>query len=118
MNDHPPHLSPMAAQTERLLIDDYARTISTTVGLYAGRNPQPKFTIDADDLAEIIGKKYAYAVMRRCRFILIGGEWVRPAPFGDSELEIYAEDLAPTLRAARKALDPLNLLAPFMAGAL
>ncbi len=118
MNDLSPHLSQMAIETERRLIDDYAATVFAAVGVYAGHNPQPKFVLDASDLEELIGKKYAYALMRRCRFRLIGGEWVRSTPFGDEVVELYAEDLAPSLRAARKALDPLNLLAPFMAGAL
>lgn len=118
MNDLSHHLSHMAIETERRLIDDFAATIFAAVGVYVGRNPQPKFVLEAFDLEEVIGKKYAYLVMRRCRFRLIGGEWVRPAPFGDDVVELYAEDLAPALRAARKALDPLKLLAPYMAGAL
>lgn len=118
MNDLSPHLTPMAAQTERLLIDDFARTILAAVNVYLGRNPQPKFKIYADDLEEVIGKKYAYTVMRRCRFVLLEGEWVRPTPYGDDEVAIYAEDLAPALRAGRKALDPLGLLTPYFVGAL
>lgn len=117
MNElHPHAVGPLTYTTERALLREYASILTTAVvANYQVNEARPEVTMDAADIEDVLGKKYGYMTMRRCKFTLSGDEWVRPGHFGGGAVEIYADDVASACHVARRALDPLGLCKAFRA---
>jgi hypothetical protein len=76
--------------------------------------------VEFDELAEVIGPRYTYRVLRRLRFDPDpDGLWFKPRSTYDPTpcKEVNVKALAPALRRAIKALDPLGHCRPYMVGA-
>jgi hypothetical protein len=115
---HPQMQGVLIYVTEHQTVNEFSTIINEYIGRWFNASPGPHFSLDFQHLEEIIGTKYAYLVARKCRFKEENGEWIRRSPFGETTIEIDLEKLAPKLRRASRALDPLDLLKPFKVGAL
>lgn len=116
-NLDPQMLGVLTYATEKQLVVELTGILNEEIATY-GVSARPSYKIDAEHLEEVIGRKFAYLVARRCRFTRIGGWWVRKSPSGEVTVEIDVDDLAPAMREAVGSLDPLKLLKPLMVGAL
>lgn len=117
MNELSPHaVGALTVATEAALIDEYTSIIADAVLAENGMsNVKPTIKISVAELAEVLGQKYAFMVMRRSKFFILGDDWVHRMGYGDA-VEIYVEDLAPVLHVARASLDPLGLCNAFGPG--
>lgn len=117
MNELSPYaVGALTVATEAALIEEYTAIIADAVLAENGAsNVKPSIKISVAELAEVLGQKYAFMVMRRSKFFISGDDWMHRMGFGDA-VEIYVEDLAPALSLARRSLDPLGLCAVFGPG--
>lgn len=112
-----PHVAAtMTAVTEQQIIKELTALVGDA--LREIQSPTRRITVNVDqaELIELIGAKYAHIVARAVGFQLRGGVWTKTAPFPEAEEELDLDLLAGDFRAAFKAIDPLGLLHPFVAG--
>lgn len=112
-NGSPADLAGMMQTIERSLVNEFARlTNEALFDSSLGAANHPRYVIDFDDLAAVIGPRWAYLTLRRCKFEPADhGPWAR-RPHGPGPLELVEVDLSTLTRRYRWAaytLDPLRV---------
>ncbi len=108
----------MTPHTESQLLEAYAGILADAVNPHSHPSP-PRVVIEAYELNRVFGEKLAYLAAMRRGFDLSadGREWSRlRGPATDETVRIFPQDFATQANRARKAIDPLDLLAPFTRG--
>lgn len=108
----------MTSKTDSDLIEAYAHILIREVRHHTTQPPS-RLVLDATDLVDVFGKRYAYLVARRCKFELSSDHkrWVRTSGPVEGETRLFCEDLAPDVIHARRSVDPMGLCNAFHAGA-
>lgn len=108
----------MTAKTDTDLIDAYVHILMREVRHHTTQPPS-RLVLEASDLVDVFGKRYAYLVARRCKFELSSDlkRWVRTSGPVEGETQLFPEDFAPDAIHARRSVDPLGLCREFHAGA-
>lgn len=107
----------MTSKVDSDLIEAYAHILMREVRHYTTQPPS-RLVLDASDLVDVFGKRYAYLVARRCKFELSSDfkRWVRTSGPVEGETQLFCEDFAPGAIYARRSVDPLGLCNVFHAG--
>ncbi|WP_333815370.1 hypothetical protein [Tabrizicola sp.] len=115
------NFDPASAGAMTAAIDhDLVMEFSNLLYEHMSPNLTHPWMVEFDDLAEVIGDRYTYRVLRRRQFDPDpDGLWFKPRSTYDPTpcKEVNVKALAPALRRAIKALDPLGLCRPYIVGA-
>lgn len=116
--DLPPAVrAEMTGRTEDQLLEQYTTILAGVLNKHYS-SPPATFYIDADELIELMGRKYAFMVATRLKFDLWdSGLWCRAIGPVEGEVDIHPRKLFGQVLAARSHIDPLGLLDAFHVGA-
>ena len=116
--DLPPAVrAEMTGRTEDQLLDQYTAILAGVLNKHYS-SPPATFYIDADELIELMGRKYAFMAATRLKFELWdSGLWCRALGPVEGEVDIHPRKLFGQVLAARSYIDPLGLLDEFHVGA-
>lgn len=116
--DLPPAVrAEMTGRTEDQLLEQYTTILAGVLNKHYS-SPPVTFYMDADELVELFGRKYAFMVATRLKFDLWdSGLWCRAIGPVEGEVDIHPRKLFGQVLAARSHIDPLGLLDAFHVGA-